>query len=112
MPRTARFDHALVAGLVDAARTLEVPVAPHVAKVLGVDVGTARNAIGSARRAGVLLPAHNIPKVRRGVTPGLALRCSCGNPKAVYPANRLLDLFKHCRREHGRQPSREEKTPR
>ena len=110
MPRTARFDHALVAGLVDAARGLDVPVAPHVAKVLGVDIDTARNAIGSARRAGVLLPAHTVPKVRRGVTPGLALRCSCG--KASYPATHLLDLFKHCRREHGRQPSREEKTPR
>ena len=110
MPRVAHFDHAAVAGLVDAARARKVPTTPHVAAALGVDEATARNAVCSARRAGFVTPIHMVPKTRRGVTPGLALRCAdC--PKA-YPVDGLLDLLKHVRREHARTASNLERTPR
>lgn len=110
MPRSARFDHAEIAGLVAAARNLDMPAIPHVALVLGVDRDTARGAISSARRAGALLPAHTVPKRRRAPVPGLALRC--GDCPRSYPICGLFDLMTHVRREHDRTVTNEEKTPR
>ena len=111
MARARQFDYAEIAGLVAAAQALDVPAAPHVAKVLGTDARTAQNAIGSARRAGYVIPhTHTVPKRRRGTSDGLRLRCA--TCPRNYPVDGLLDLMKHTRREHARTVTHEEKKPR
>lgn len=118
--KKTRVNYAHVAELAREALGLGVAASGHVAARLDMNVKTANVAIFRARQAGHDIPAlprnpevrgsHTVPKRRRGATEGMALRCT--DCTRTYPVYALLDLHKHARREHGRFPFREEKTPR